>query len=142
MKYFGIFDKNVATIFILQWKIGNISNMFLQYWLLCGIIIGVEPLSHLLIILIIFYSQHLRTLRAYYNEISKSTDFGKCIDFHVSYSFVKFLNLDLIGSVTWYPTPTRTIIIHNFTNTEHIQFVIQPLYGFILAIINDYWLFI
>ena len=36
MKYFGIIDKNVATIFQLQWKIGNISEMFLQYSVLCG----------------------------------------------------------------------------------------------------------
>ena len=28
MKYFAIFDKNVETIFQLQWKIGNISDMF------------------------------------------------------------------------------------------------------------------
>ena len=31
MKYFGIIDKNFAAIFQLQWKIGNISDMFLQY---------------------------------------------------------------------------------------------------------------
>ena len=36
VKYFAIFDKNIATIFQLQWKIGNISNMFLQYSVLCG----------------------------------------------------------------------------------------------------------
>ena len=36
MKYFGIIDKNVAAIFQLQWKIGNISDMFLQYSVLCG----------------------------------------------------------------------------------------------------------
>ena len=35
MKYFPIFDKNVATIFQLQWNIGNISEMFLQYSVLC-----------------------------------------------------------------------------------------------------------
>ena len=35
MKYFGIIDKNVAAIFQLQWKIGNISDMFLQYFVLC-----------------------------------------------------------------------------------------------------------
>ena len=29
MKYVGIIDKNVAAIFELQWKIGNISDMFL-----------------------------------------------------------------------------------------------------------------
>ena len=29
MKYFGIIDKNVAAIFQLQWKIGNIYDMFL-----------------------------------------------------------------------------------------------------------------
>ena len=38
MKYFGIIDKNVAAIFPLQWKIGNISDMFLHYSVLCGII--------------------------------------------------------------------------------------------------------
>ena len=38
MKYFGIIDKNVAAIFQLQWKIGNISDMFLQYSVLCGIL--------------------------------------------------------------------------------------------------------
>ena len=37
MKYFGIIDKNIAAIFQLQWKIGNISDMFLQYHLLCGL---------------------------------------------------------------------------------------------------------
>ena len=31
MKYFAIFYRNVATIFHLKWKIGNISDMFLQY---------------------------------------------------------------------------------------------------------------
>ena len=36
MKYFGIIDKNFAAIFQLQWKIGNISDMFLQYSVLCG----------------------------------------------------------------------------------------------------------
>ena len=36
MKYFGIIDENVAAIFQLQWKIGNISDMFLQYSVLCG----------------------------------------------------------------------------------------------------------
>ena len=35
MQYFAIFDKNVATIFQLQWNIGNISAMFLQYFVLC-----------------------------------------------------------------------------------------------------------
>ena len=29
MKYIGIIDKNVAVIFQLQWKIGNISDMCL-----------------------------------------------------------------------------------------------------------------
>ena len=36
MKYFGIIDKNIAAIFQLQWKIGNISDMFLQYSVLRG----------------------------------------------------------------------------------------------------------
>ena len=36
MKYFGIIDKNVAAIFQFQWKIGNISDMFLQYSVVCG----------------------------------------------------------------------------------------------------------
>ena len=31
MKYLSIFYRNVVTIFHLQWKIGNISDMFLQY---------------------------------------------------------------------------------------------------------------
>ena len=31
MKYFAIFDQNFKTIFQLQWKIRNISDMFLQY---------------------------------------------------------------------------------------------------------------
>ena len=35
MKYFAIFVKNVATIFQLQWIIGNISDMLLQYSVLC-----------------------------------------------------------------------------------------------------------
>ena len=39
MKYFAIFDKNVATIFQLQWKIRNISDMFLQYSVVYGIVI-------------------------------------------------------------------------------------------------------
>ena len=37
MKYFAIIDKNVAALFQLQWKIGNISDMFLQHSMLCGI---------------------------------------------------------------------------------------------------------
>ena len=36
MKYFGIIDNNFAAIFQLQWKIENISDMFLQYSVLCG----------------------------------------------------------------------------------------------------------
>ena len=36
MKYFAIFDKIIVTIFQLQLKIGNISDMFLQYSVLCG----------------------------------------------------------------------------------------------------------
>ena len=36
MKYSEIIDKNVATIFQLQRKIGNISDTFLQYSMLCG----------------------------------------------------------------------------------------------------------
>ena len=39
MKYFAIFDKNIATIFQLQWKIGNISDMFLRYSVLCGLVL-------------------------------------------------------------------------------------------------------
>ena len=37
MEYFGIIDKNVAAIFQSQRKSGNISDMFLQYSVLCGI---------------------------------------------------------------------------------------------------------
>ena len=37
MKYFGLIDKNVVTIFQLQWKIGNIADTFLQYSVLCEI---------------------------------------------------------------------------------------------------------
>ena len=36
MKYFAMFDKNVATIFRLQWNIENIPDIFLQYSVLCG----------------------------------------------------------------------------------------------------------
>ena len=36
MKYFGMIDKNFAAILQLQWKIGNISHMFLQYSVLGG----------------------------------------------------------------------------------------------------------
>ena len=36
MKYFVIFDKNVATIFLLHWNIENIPDIFLQYSVLCG----------------------------------------------------------------------------------------------------------
>ena len=39
MKYVLIFDKNVATIFQLQWNIGNIPDIFLQCSVLCGIYI-------------------------------------------------------------------------------------------------------
>ena len=35
MKYFGIINKDVTAIFQLQWKIENISDMFLQYSVLC-----------------------------------------------------------------------------------------------------------
>ena len=38
MKYFVIFDKNIAKTFQLQWKIGNVSDMFLQYSVLFGTI--------------------------------------------------------------------------------------------------------
>ena len=36
MKYFAIFDKNVATTFRLQRHIDNFSDMFLEYSVLCG----------------------------------------------------------------------------------------------------------
>ena len=36
MKYFTIFEKKVERIFQLQWKIGNVSDIFLQCSLLCG----------------------------------------------------------------------------------------------------------
>ena len=39
MKYLAILEKNVATIFQLQWNIGNISDIFLQYSVLCGTIV-------------------------------------------------------------------------------------------------------
>ena len=45
MEYFGIIDKNVAAIFQLQWKIVNISEMFLQYSGLCGYLVGFEMYS-------------------------------------------------------------------------------------------------
>ena len=38
MKYFGIIDKNLAAKFQLQCKIRNISDMFLQYSVLCGVL--------------------------------------------------------------------------------------------------------
>ena len=42
-KYFAIFEKNSATIFKLQWNIGNISDIFLQYSLLvCGPLIFIS----------------------------------------------------------------------------------------------------
>ena len=49
MKYFGTIDKNVAAIFQLQWKIWNISDMFLQYSVPCGICIKfqLDTSSHL-----------------------------------------------------------------------------------------------
>ena len=31
IKYFAIVDKNIATIFQLQWNIGNIRGIFLHY---------------------------------------------------------------------------------------------------------------
>ena len=71
----------------------------------------------LVLLLILVVRQHSINLHCY----------RECIYFHLSNSFVIFLNLDLIIPDTWYPTLTRTIIIHNFTNTKHIQFVIQPL---------------
>ena len=36
MKYFGIIDESITAIFQLQWKIENISDMFLQYSVLCA----------------------------------------------------------------------------------------------------------
>ena len=45
MKYFGIIDKNVAAIFQFQWKIENISDMLLQYSVLCGYIFSYIFLS-------------------------------------------------------------------------------------------------
>ena len=36
IKYFAIFDKNISTIFQLQWNIKNIPDIFLQYSVLCG----------------------------------------------------------------------------------------------------------
>ena len=49
MKYFAIFDKNVETIFQLQWKIGNIPDMFLHLLLdrvPCGINEWVKVRAH------------------------------------------------------------------------------------------------
>ena len=36
MKYFAIFNKNVAKVFQLQWNIWNIPDIFLQYSVLFG----------------------------------------------------------------------------------------------------------
>ena len=38
MKYFAIFDTNVARIFQFQLNIKNIPDIFLQYSLLCGLL--------------------------------------------------------------------------------------------------------
>ena len=46
MKYFAIFDKNVETVFQLQWKIGNISDMFLQYSVLYEQFISIRIIIH------------------------------------------------------------------------------------------------
>ena len=46
IKYFAIFDKNVATIFELQWNIENIPYIYLQYSVLCGILQYRELLSN------------------------------------------------------------------------------------------------
>ena len=35
MKYFAVFNKNGPTIFQLQWNIGNMPDIFLQYSVLC-----------------------------------------------------------------------------------------------------------
>ena len=44
MKNFAIFDKNVAAVFQLQLNIVNISDMFLQYSVLCEMIsIRIQP---------------------------------------------------------------------------------------------------
>ena len=43
MKYFAVFDGNVATIFHLQWKIVNISDMLFQYSVLCGYSFQITP---------------------------------------------------------------------------------------------------
>ena len=39
MKYFGIIDKIVATIFQLRWKIGNISDMHVSA-IFCAMWVG------------------------------------------------------------------------------------------------------
>ena len=44
MKYFAIFEINIERIFQLQWKIENISDMFLQYSVLCGNVQGVNKI--------------------------------------------------------------------------------------------------
>ena len=41
MKNFAIFDKNIATIFQLQWNIENIPDIFLQYSVLRGYILNI-----------------------------------------------------------------------------------------------------
>ena len=50
MKYFAIFDKNVSTIFQLQWNIENIPDIFLQYSVLCGVwTLGCQPSLNILL---------------------------------------------------------------------------------------------
>ena len=51
--------------------------------------------------------------------------YHECIDCRLSNFLVILLIVNLIGPVTWYPAPTRTIVIHNFANMEPLQFVIQ-----------------
>ena len=54
MKYFEIIDKNLAAIFQLQWKIGNMSDMFLQYSVLCGSVLP-NNREHLIFLYFIFW---------------------------------------------------------------------------------------
>ena len=71
MKYFGIIDKNVAAIFQLQWKIGNISDMFLEYCVLRGIEIKTMEKTHIGML----FSNPCEMWKKYSNEGRKNSIF-------------------------------------------------------------------
>ena len=120
MKYFGIIDKNFAAIFQLQCKIENISDMFLQYSVLCGLFLLFKTLDRVPSRFKYLGSQFYRILIQLQLTVSNSPH-DLCIFIGViENSFIKNANLRFVTCLVEYIKWQRVCIIYIY-NTKYIS---------------------